>query len=186
MAEGLLLVRLLKLRLHLTFATVLGKIRKDFSRYYLVRVIWKQKTTELAHWKIETAFEYFGDDVVDPLAFRFVIFHRLETKFGRVMFLHQSVCPQEGGSASVHAAIPPPPEHTLHPGRRHPPGSRPLHPSRRLLLRMVRILLECILVYLNFVTQEDYVNLVFFGQSRDLRLDVTTFSIQNSMSSHTS
>ena len=44
-----------------------------------------------------------------------------------------------GGSASVHAEIPPPPP----PGSRHPP-------CRRLLLRMVRILLECILVYLYF------------------------------------
>ena len=56
-----------------------------------------------------------------------------------------------GGSASVLAGIPPPPEQTPPrplPRDQGPPGSR--HPpSRRLLLRTVRILLECILV-INF------------------------------------
>ena len=50
------------------------------------------------------------------------------------MFLHLSVCPQGEGSASVHAGIP------------HPPRDQAPPPGRRLLLRTVRILLECILV----------------------------------------
>ena len=75
-----------------------------------------------------------------------------------------------GGSASVNAGIPPPPPGAGPPGNRHPsgskhpphreqapprsrhpleqtpPSSRPPAPSRRLLLRTVRILLEYILV----------------------------------------
>ena len=64
----------------------------------------------------------------------------------------QSFCSQEGGSASVHAGIPPPLPRTRHPTPPQkpgtPPGSRPPPPrtSRRLLLRTVHILLECILV----------------------------------------
>ena len=60
------------------------------------------------------------------------------------------VCLSTGVSASVHAGIPPPeqtpPGTPLGPGT--PPGTR--HPpcSRQLLLRTVRILLECILVLL--------------------------------------
>ena len=42
-----------------------------------------------------------------------------------------------GGSASVHAGI--------------PHGTRPPQPNRRLLLRTVRILLKCILVFVNFL-----------------------------------
>ena len=57
----------------------------------------------------------------------------VHNEVAKVMFLHLSVCPQ-GGSASVHAGIPP--------GSRHPPPT----PGRRLLLRTVRTLLECILV----------------------------------------
>ena len=49
----------------------------------------------------------------------------------------QEFCPQEGGG--VH------PQTDLPPGR-HPPGKTPPAPSRRLLLRTLRILLECILV----------------------------------------
>ena len=71
------------------------------------------------------------------------------------MFLHLSV------SHSVHRGVPFPVHAGIHPLRqtppppadplgRHPwadtPGQTP--PSRRLLLRTVRILLECILVYL--------------------------------------
>ena len=58
------------------------------------------------------------------------------------MFLHLSVCP--GGGLCLSAGIPPPPL-----GSRHPPGAGttreqapPSTPSRRLLLRTVRILLE--------------------------------------------
>ena len=96
-------------------------------------------------------------------------------------YVFTPVCLSTGGSASVHAGIPPSsPSHSRPPSSRHPrsrhplgadtppertpPWSRPLrsrhpHPleqtppsrsrpplSRRLLLRMVRILLECILV----------------------------------------
>ena len=50
----------------------------------------------------------------------------------------QEFCPQEGGG--VH------PQTDLPPGR-HPPGKTPPAPSRRLLLRTLRILLECILVF---------------------------------------
>ena len=57
---------------------------------------------------------------------------------GKVMFLHLSVILPTGGvSASVHAGIDTPLD-------RHPRADTP--PSRRLLQRMVRILLECILV----------------------------------------
>ena len=70
------------------------------------------------------------------------------TKLRRFFFfLHLSVCPHRGkGSASVHAGIPSPQEQAP-PGADTPPPSRhPPPPSRQLLLRTVRILLECILV----------------------------------------
>ena len=77
------------------------------------------------------------------------------------MFLQACVCPQGGGvSASVHAGIPPPgadPPDQTPPGTRqtpldqadppgpgrHPPGSRL---QQTVYERLVRILLECILV----------------------------------------
>ena len=74
----------------------------------------------------------------------------VRNEVAKVMFLHMCVCPQ-GASASVHAGIPPPgarphweqaPLGADTPGSRHPP-------SRRLLLRTVRILLECTLCFLN-------------------------------------
>ena len=55
-----------------------------------------------------------------------------------------SFCPQ-GGSALVHAGKEAPPRKEAPPPRE---GSTP--PGRRLPLRTVRILLECILVYLDF------------------------------------
>ena len=52
-----------------------------------------------------------------------------------------------GGSASVHAGIPPPGAGPQPPWEQTPPPPGSRHPSsRRLLLRTVRILLECILV----------------------------------------
>ena len=82
------------------------------------------------------------------------------------MFLHLSVILCTGGSASVHAGMPPPgagtpPQEHAHPGTRHLPrtrhtpqeqaptpglGTPPPPEERRLLLRMVHILLECILL----------------------------------------
>ena len=66
-----------------------------------------------------------------------------------------------GGSASVHAGIPAPRPDTPRPGTplgpgtppgtRHPSGTRHLPPCRRLLLRTLRILLECILVHKVFL-----------------------------------
>ena len=61
------------------------------------------------------------------------------------MFLHLSV------SHSVHGGVPAPVHPGIHPTGRHPPGQIPppgQTPSlgRRLLLRTVHILLECILV----------------------------------------
>ena len=58
----------------------------------------------------------------------------------KVMFLHLSLCPRGGESTSVHAGMP-------HPPGADTPRSRPPH-GTRLLLRTVRILLECILVNL--------------------------------------
>ena len=52
----------------------------------------------------------------------------------KAMFLHLSVILFTGGSASVHAGI--------------PPDQAPPPEQRRLLLRTVRVLLECILVNL--------------------------------------
>ena len=92
------------------------------------------------------------------------------TKLQRLCFYTcLSFCSQGGGSASVHVGMPPwpcfPRDQALcpwdqaHPSRtRHPPGTRHTppgpgtppgtrHPPRRLLLRTVRILLECILVF---------------------------------------
>ena len=65
-------------------------------------------------------------------------------------YVFTPVCLSTGGSASVHAGIPPP--GSRHPlGSRHPPEAsiprKQAPPSRRLLLRTVRILLQCILVY---------------------------------------
>ena len=91
-----------------------------------------------------------------------VIFYRPQRSCEGYVFT--SVCLSAGGSASVHAGISPrskhPPHDQVAPNagipweqalphkRRHPPppGAGTPLPSRRLLLRMVRILLECILV----------------------------------------
>ena len=62
--------------------------------------------------------------------------YRPQRSWAKVMFLQVCVILFTGGSASVHAGIPPPPEQT-------PPRSR--HPPE------VRILLECILVRLMLV-----------------------------------
>ena len=70
----------------------------------------------------------------------------VRNEVAKVMFLHLSV---HRGSASVHAGIPP-----THPRAGSPPDQAPPPPgattppplNRRLLLRTVRILLECILV----------------------------------------
>ena len=105
-------------------------------------------------------------------SFRFIT---VRNEVAKVMSLQVSVCPQ-GGSASVHVGIHPPNQapawdqtppdsrppdpRSRHPLDQAPPGSRhpPIWeqtppsleaeppPSRRLLLRTVRILLECILV----------------------------------------
>ena len=108
------------------------------------------------------------------------------TKLRRLSFYTcLSFCSQ-GGSASVLAGIPPPPEQTpCHPSprTRHPPEQTPPDqappgadtpqtrqplppradtppgpgiPGRRLLLRMLRILLECILVF--FFALDNHVN----------------------------
>ena len=72
----------------------------------------------------------------------------VRNQVAKVMFLHLSVISvHKGGSASVHAGIPPRP--TPPPGSRHPPEHTPQTrhpPGRWLLLRTVPILLECILV----------------------------------------
>ena len=62
-------------------------------------------------------------------------------------YVSTPVCLSTGGSASVHAGIPLPRADTppLRAGITPPPGADP-PPRRRLLLRTVRILLECILV----------------------------------------
>ena len=70
----------------------------------------------------------------------------IRNEVAKVMFYTcLSFCPT-GGSASVHAGIPPPP--MSRPPRSRPPLSRP--PPKQLLLRTVRILLECILVQTKF------------------------------------
>ena len=60
------------------------------------------------------------------------IFYRPQTKFAKVMFLQVSVCPRGGGACSRRGCL-------VRGVCGHPP-------PRRLLLRAVRILLECILV----------------------------------------
>ena len=79
-------------------------------------------------------------------------FITVRNEVAKVMFLHLSVCPRGGGgSASVHAGIPHSPPRSRHPpGGRHPAGSRHPPSSRRLRLRTVRIVLECILVINSF------------------------------------
>ena len=63
-------------------------------------------------------------------------------KLRRLDYVFTGVCLSTGGgSASVHAGIPHPPE-------ADPPGSRPPR-ERQPLLRTIRILLECILVIPN-------------------------------------
>ena len=78
-----------------------------------------------------------------------------------------SFCSQRGGSASVHAGMPHPPQsrHTppLSPGSRqtppgadtprsrHPPGAD-IPPQHTVYERLVRILLECILVFYQLIT----------------------------------
>ena len=70
------------------------------------------------------------------------------------MFLQACVCPHGGVSASVHAGIHPPGADTPQsrpPRSRHPPVQtaprEQTPPKSRPLLRTVRILLECILVF---------------------------------------
>ena len=82
------------------------------------------------------------------------MFITVRNEVAKVMLLQVCVCPQWGGSASVHAGIPTPrppgadtPSGPDTPPDQAPPESR--HPpprERRILLRTVRILLECILV----------------------------------------
>ena len=83
---------------------------------------------------------------------RFLVYiYRLQRSCGKVIFSQECVknsVNREGVSASVHAG-----KHTpgqTPPGRQPPWADTPLGrhspPSRRLLLRTVRILLECILV----------------------------------------
>ena len=86
----------------------------------------------------------------------------VRNEVAKVMFLQVSVCP--GGSASVHAGIPHPPgadppradiilgaDTSLGPDTPSPQDQTPPRdqtpPPRRLLLRTVCILLECILVF---------------------------------------
>ena len=110
-----------------------------------------------------------------------------------------------GVSASVHAGIPPP----TPPGTRHPPWSRYTHPgtstpppeqthlppgpgplprgsrhphrSRRLLLRTVRILLECIPVFHNichlFIGEEIMENILPFQLSVESSVSVVVLSV---------
>ena len=72
------------------------------------------------------------------------------TRFAKVMFLYLSVCPQ-GGAGGVPGQAHSPDQ--AHPAGKHPPPgiTTPWEahppPLRRLTLRTVRILLECILVH---------------------------------------
>ena len=117
------------------------------------------------------------------------IFYRPQTKFAKVMFSHVSVCPQRGGSPGPHlggvegsglggGVSRPTPRGVSRPtpggvSRPTPRGVsqhalRQTPPSRRLLLRAVRILLECILVsvYFPFACQEiNYVLVTRFYSS---------------------
>ena len=71
-----------------------------------------------------------------------VLIFTVRNEVAKDMFLQACVCPHGGGSASVHAGIPHPPEKTppreqTHPpeadppGNRHPPRSRHPHPQSR-------------------------------------------------------
>ena len=69
----------------------------------------------------------------------------VRNEVAKVMFLHVSVILSTGGgSVSVHAGIPPPPNQGPSPEQTPPWEQTP--PPRRLLLRTIHILLECILV----------------------------------------
>ena len=102
----------------------------------------------------------------------------------KVMFLHLSVILFGGGSASVHAGIPPPLEAQPHgkhippeapppqeahtPGkhpRKHTPGKHTPPPRRRLPLWTVRILLECILV--NVFISESTLNKRYWDMQKE-------------------
>ena len=82
-----------------------------------------------------------------------ILFHHPQTKFTKVMVSQVSVCPR-GLSTPLHARIHPPDQRQTPPPPgtrgRHPPRSR--HPPPKCMLgdtgnkRVVRILLECILV----------------------------------------
>ena len=108
-----------------------------------------------------------------PLSSATIYFYRPQTKFAKVMFLHLSVILFTGGVClsacwdTTTSSLPPPrtrhtprpcthpwdqtPHGADRPGTRHPPTPQEQTPhpspgSRRLLLRTVHILLECILV----------------------------------------
>ena len=91
-----------------------------------------------------------------------IYYYRPQRSWAKVIFSQACVCPQGGGlSASVHAGIyiweqtplhpgsrcPHPPRPGRPPGSRHPPEIRLQHTVNE---RPVRILLECVLVYLSF------------------------------------
>ena len=57
----------------------------------------------------------------------------VRNEVAKVMFLHVSVCPRGGGSASVHAGMPPSQEQAHPPCSRHSPGAgtpRSRHPPK--------------------------------------------------------
>ena len=90
------------------------------------------------------SFEVYPRATLRTITVNFGIF-TVCNEVAKVMFLQACVCPHGGGvSASVHAGTPHPPQEQT-PGVDTP---RSRHaPERRPLLRTVRILLECILVY---------------------------------------
>ena len=72
--------------------------------------------------------------------------YRPQTKFAKVMFLHLSVSHSVHSWGSTWAGTPSLGRYTPQAGTPPGPGTPP---RRRLLLRTVRTLLECILVYNN-------------------------------------
>ena len=92
-----------------------------------------------------------------------VCFYRPQRSWGKAIFSQAYVILFIGGSASVHAGIPPPwagtllpqeqaPPRSRHPPEQAPPRSRPPPPAQSMLgdtvnARVVRILLECNLVF---------------------------------------